>query len=122
MTRSRTLTDVKTLLLSTALAKATGSDDDSSGFKALSTASAIGAGIATRAVLKKVWAKRTGTEPPADPADPSVGWREALSWAASAGVAVGVGRVVGRRLAASAWERTTGDTAPATRDLAVDDE
>lgn len=113
---------MKTLLLSTVLAKAVGSGDESSGFKALSTTSAIGAGIATRALIKKLWTKRTGTEPPSDPADPSVGWREALSWAAAAGVAVGVGRVVGRRVAADVWERATDEPAPATRDLAVDDE
>lgn len=111
---------MKTLLLSSVLAKAAGSDDESSSFKALSTVSAIGAGIATRSIIKKLWTKRTGTEPPADPADPSVGWQEALSWAAAAGVAVGVGRVVGRRVAADVWERTTGDDAPATRDLAVE--
>lgn len=78
-------------------------DDQDTTYSALSTAAAIGAGIATRSLLKRVWTDATGEEPPNNPADPSVSWAEALTWAAAAGVAVGVGRVVGRRLAAGAY-------------------
>ena len=83
-------------------------DDQDTAYSALSTVAAIGAGIATRKVLTRMWTDATGREPPNDPTDPGVGWREALSWAASAGVAVGVGRVVGRRLAAGAYEKASG--------------
>ena len=89
-------------------------DQDSSTYRTLSTAAAIGAGIATRSVLKRVWTDTTGEEPPNDPADPSVAWPEALTWAAAAGVAVGVGRVVGRRLAAGAYEKASGNQVTAT--------
>ena len=83
-------------------------DDQDSTYSTMSTAAAIGAGIVTRNVLKRVWTGTTGEEPPNDPADPSVAWTEALTWAAAAGVAVGVGRVVGRRLAAGAYEKASG--------------
>ncbi len=78
--------------------------DRGTAYRALSTMAAIGAGILTRKLLSRLWADVTGEEPPDNPADPSVGWRAALTWAAATGVAVGVGRVVGRRLAAGAWE------------------
>lgn len=83
-------------------------DDQGTAYRALSTAAAIGAGIVTRNVLTRVWSDATGEEPPQNPADPSVGWRDALTWAAATGVAVGVGRVVGRRLAAGAYAKTVG--------------
>lgn len=83
-------------------------DDQDGTYSALSTAAAIGAGIVTRSVLKRMWTSATGEEPPNNPADPSVGWSQALTWAAAAGVAVGVGRVVGRRLAAGAYEKASG--------------
>ena len=88
-------------------------DDQDSTHRTMSTAAAIGAGIVTRNVLKRVWTDTTGQEPPNDPSDPSVGWPEALTWAAAAGVAVGVGRVVGRRLAASAYQKVSGEQAAA---------
>ncbi|MDZ7790090.1 MAG: DUF4235 domain-containing protein [Xanthomonadales bacterium] len=87
-------------------------DDQGIAYRALSTAAAIGAGIVTRTVMTRVWADATGEEPPQNPADPSVGWRQALTWAAATGVAVGVGRVVGRRLAAGAYTKAVGDPLP----------
>ncbi len=85
----------------------TSEDDQDIGYRALSTMAAIGAGVLTRKLLSRMWADVTGEEPPDNPADPSVGWRAALSWAVATGVAVGVGRVVGRRLAAGAWEKAS---------------
>lgn len=90
------------------------SDDQDSTYRALSTTAAIGAGIVTRSLLKRVWTDTTGEQPPNDPSDPSVAWSEALTWAAAAGVAVGVGRVVGRRLAAGAYQKVSGKQASAT--------
>ena len=81
-------------------------------FNALSTISAIGAGILTRSLVTKAWTKKTGQEPPNDPTAEDVSWKDAVSWAAAAGVAVGVGRVVGRRLAADIWARGTDEDDP----------
>lgn len=90
----------------------TNEDEQGTAYRAVSTAAAIGAGVLVRSLVKRVWTNATGAEPPNDPADPTVGWREALSWAVATGVAVGVGRVVGRRLAGGAWVKASGKPAP----------
>lgn len=114
-------THVYKLLLSVGLAKAAENDTvQNAAFSAMSALSAIAAGILTRKVLTKVWTKAAGREPPANPADPTVDWQEAVTWAAATGVGVGVGRVVGRRAAADVWERAAGEPAPAQRDLQPD--
>ena len=69
------------------------------------TAAAIGAGVATRTLITKAWTASTGEEPPNDPTAPGVSWQQALTWAAATGVGVGVGRVVGRRFAAKAFDK-----------------
>lgn len=81
-------------------------------YRALSTVAAIGAGILVRNLVSRVWTHTTGEEPPANPADPSVAWRQALGWAVATGAAVGVARVLGRRLAAGAWTKASGKSAP----------
>ena len=87
-----------------------GSDpDQDTAYRAWSTMAAIGAGLLTRKLMSRLWTEVTGEDPPANPADPSVAWRDALTWAAATGVAVGVGRVVGRRLAAGAWAKAGGE-------------
>ncbi len=69
-------------------------------------------GVVTRkismVVLDKVWRKTKKTEPPADPASPGTPWVEALTWAAASGVAVGVGRLVATKGAATAKLKLTG--------------
>ena len=73
-------------------------------------------GIATGIVVRKVsmkaldtvWRRTKRTEPPADPASPGTPWMEALLWAAASGVAVGVGRLVATKGAATAKQKLTG--------------
>ena len=95
------------LLLTTAFAALTQSDTVRDTAQSVATTvAAIGAGVATRSLLTKAWEQATGEEPPNDPTDPGVTWQQAVTWAAAAGVGVGVGRVVGRRLAAGAFEKS----------------
>lgn len=72
----------------------------------------IGTGIAVRklseVVLDKVWVRTKGTQPPAHPAAPDTPWAEALIWAVASGAAVGVGRLVAMKGAASAKVKLTG--------------
>ena len=72
----------------------------------------IATGVVTRkismVVLDKVWRKTKKTEPPADPASPGTPWVEALTWAAASGMAVGVGRLVATKGAATAKTKLTG--------------
>lgn len=107
---------MKKILVTTGLAAAAARTDTAKelAYRAISFTAAVGSGVLTRAVLTRLSTRAAG-EPPRDPSDPGVDWRDALVWAAAAGVGVGVGRVVGRRLAAAAWEKTTGSPAPARR-------
>ena len=106
---------LKKILLTAGLTTAASSSGavQTTAYRALSFAAAVGTGLATRSLLTRLWTEAAG-EPPRDPSDPDVDWRDALTWAAAAGIGVGVGRVVGRRLAAGAWERATGEPAPPT--------
>ena len=70
------------------------------------------AGMATRRGLGALWRRGVGEEPPSTPAQPATPWPDALLWAASAGVAVGVARLVALRVAAGAWEVATSEPPP----------
>jgi hypothetical protein len=74
--------------------------------------SAIAMAWAGRQAASAVWSLVSDTETPVNPADRDVTWREALGWAALAGITAGLARVLGRRGAALAWERATGDEPP----------
>jgi len=101
--------------------KSTGDGDggDERVWKVVSTGSALLAGVVTRKLLESVWKKfRSGAEgdPPLNPADRRISWADALAWAISASVAVGVGRLVAERLSAAGWERATGSPPPGIED------
>lgn len=81
-------------------------------WQAWSTLAGVGAGLATRTLIKKLWQARTGEEPPENPADPAVRWSQALGWAVGLGIGVGVARTVAQRGAAKAWEQATGTPPP----------
>lgn len=105
--RHGAVSNVQKLILTTAMTALTQSDAARDTAQSIATtAAAIGAGVATRSLITKVWEQATGEAPPNDPTDPGVSWQQALTWAAAAGVGVGVGRVVGRRLAAGAFEKS----------------
>lgn len=85
----------------------------SSAWKLVNLGSGVLAAVAIRKVLAAVW---PGPHtPPLNPADRRIRWREALAWGVASGVGAGVGRVVSKRTAAAAWERTTGTTPPNLR-------
>ena len=67
----------------------------------------IAGGLIARQAMTEIW-ERSSTkraDPPLTPGDPGVGWRPALTWAVASGVAAGLGRLAGRRMAAGAVER-----------------
>lgn len=78
------------------------------GSKLIGIATGVAVRKASMVVLDKVWRKTKHTEPPADPASPGTPWAEALSWAAASGIAVGVGRLVASKGAATAKLKLTG--------------
>jgi hypothetical protein len=78
------------------------------GSKLVGIATGVAARKVSEKVLDKVWQRTKHASPPADPASPMVPWKEALSWAAASGVAVGVSRLVATRGMASAKRKVTG--------------
>ena len=81
-------------------------------WKVLGMASGMVSAAATRAVLRACWRRAKGGNPPTNPASRTTTWGEALVWAASSGVAMGVARVVAQRGAAEAWKAGTGSYPP----------
>lgn len=100
------------ILTTAALTRTTDSAGRQRMWKAVSTAAAIAAGMATRTLITKAWTARTGEEPPQNPGDPSVAWPQAIAWSAGLGVGVGVARTLGQRGAAKAWTEATGQLPP----------
>lgn len=82
-------------------------------WKALATLASVGAAVAARNATSAVWKKRTGQEPPMNPADPDIDWREAIAWTLLTGALAGVARLVARRGAAKVWEKVEGELPPA---------
>ena len=77
-------------------------------------AAGTGPGRGAKAIgkaLDRTWARTRGGEPPRNPADPQVEWREAVLWALASGAAVGLARLVAARGSAGAWRRLTGGAA-----------
>lgn len=74
--------------------------------------STVAAGLAVRSLMKAGWRRFHGDEPPTNPADPDIEWRDALVWAGASAAAVAVSRVLARRAAAGGWRRVTGNFPP----------
>lgn len=81
-------------------------------WSAAATLAAVGAGIAARNVATSMWERSRGTEPPANPADPSTDWGEAIGWTVAVGALVGLARLFAKRGAAAAWEAIDGELPP----------
>ena len=74
--------------------------------------STVAAGLAVRSLMKGGWRRLRGEDPPTNPVDPDVEWRDALVWAGASAAAVAVSRVLARRAAAGGWRRVTGSFPP----------
>ena len=79
-------------------------------FRLLRSGAAIAAAGAARNLASSVW--RGDHEPPIDPGDADVSWREAAAWAALSGLLAGFARVVARRGTEAGWKKATGEPAP----------
>lgn len=69
---------------------------------------AVLAAIAARKALTSGWEAATGTEPPDNPADPAVEWKQAIAWGMLTGAVVGVARMLASRETAKAAQRVSG--------------
>lgn len=72
---------------------------DSSG-KLIAALATTGAVMLARKVVTYGWTRATGKQPPTDPADPTVSFLQALSWAVVAGITIEAARVFATRATA----------------------
>lgn len=86
--------------------------DDKAAWSAFAAGTAMLGGAAVRQGLQQAWKLAMHEDPPLDPSDRSVPWRQAILWTVATGALVGLGRLVARRGAAAGWERLTGRTPP----------
>ena len=91
-------------------------DDDSSKiWGAFSVVAALLAATVARKGLTALWKAASGSEPPANPADPEVSLEEALLWAGLSGLLVGVARMLATRRAAGYYARSVGKLPPGSQ-------
>lgn len=76
------------------------------------TLTATVAGTAMRMLVRREWRRRLDRDAPRNPASPDTGWLDALLWTALTSLLAGVGSLVARRLAASAWRVSRGAWPP----------
>ncbi len=62
----------------------------------------------TRKLIEKVWVKVTDDEPPSDPADKEISWKDALAWTVATGVLVGVTNVLVSRSVTQGTDKLLG--------------
>jgi len=82
--------------------------DNSAAFKIMATGGALGAAFLGRKAVTWTWKLATGNEPPANPEDPEVTWREAVAWALVSGAAIGLARLLAGRQVAAFYRKQTG--------------
>ena len=74
----------------------------------VASGAAIGAVVASKPLVERVWRLVFRTEPPGNPAARGVRWPDALAWSLFAGAIIGVIRLLAQRGAAGAWRRRSG--------------
>lgn len=87
-------------------------DSNSKLYSAFSLVAALGAAAVAKKGLNTSWRAATGKNPPANPADPDVGFAEAVMWAALSGTLIGVARMLATRRAAHYYAKSTGHLPP----------
>lgn len=81
-------------------------------WRAVAAGTAALAAFAARKSSRAAYRKAMDEDPPDNPAEPGVSWKQALTWTAGVALAGAVMRVVARRLSASGWEKATGERPP----------
>jgi hypothetical protein len=86
------------------------------GWRMLSYAFVVPAGLAARRALGLTWRLVLNTNPPRNPASRETSWPEALAWAAASGMAMGAARLVAARGATATWRSLTGSLPPGAKE------
>ena len=91
--------------------------NSSMGWRLMGGLAAILAGLAARKLLVTSWRVTTGTNPPANPAQPGTRWREAIPFALASGAAMGLARMLATRKAAGYYQKSTGHLPPGMEEV-----
>lgn len=92
--------------------------DRSHRWRAVTFLTAGAAGLVTRWGIRGAWRRVSGSDAPRNPDAPGVSWSRAAAWAAAAGVAAGLARVLARRGTAAA-RKQAGEGSPPSSDAGV---
>lgn len=77
-------------------------------YKALDKLTTIAVAIGTRSLFKKSWKAATKNDPPENPDDPGVVWRDAFMWGAAVGLGVGLSKVLMKIVLDASWQKYKG--------------
>lgn len=77
-------------------------------WKVLAMTSGIVGGKAAAKAINGTWSAAMGTEPPKNPADPDISWKQAVGFAIVSGAIAGLARTVAQKQAADFYIKTAG--------------
>lgn len=77
-------------------------------YQVLDKLTTVGVAIGTRTLLKKGWQKLTKSDPPENPTDPEIIWKQAFLWGAAVGLGVGLSKVLMKIVLDRSWEKYKG--------------
>ena len=77
-------------------------------YKALDKLTTIGVAIGTHTLLKEGWKAIAKDNPPENPNDPGVVWRDAFIWGAAVGIGVGLSKVLMKIVLDKTWRKYKG--------------
>lgn len=84
-------------------------------WRIVSTVSGLLGALVARKLMRAVWSAVSDSSedgPILDPADRRFSWREATLWAVTAGIGLGIARLISARVAVAGWEAATGTLPP----------
>ncbi|HEY8454974.1 MAG TPA: DUF4235 domain-containing protein [Actinopolymorphaceae bacterium] len=90
-------------------------DGSKVGWLIVRSASTLVAVAATKKVIDVGWRFVTGEDPPKEPEDPDLTWKQAVSWTLASGIGIAVARLLAGRQAARMWRKWTGQLPPGIR-------
>lgn len=77
-------------------------------YKALDKITTIAVAVGTHTLLTEGWKSFTKNDPPENPSDPGVMWKDAFFWGAATGIGIGLSKVLMKIVLDASWEKYKG--------------
>lgn len=77
-------------------------------YKAIDKLATIAVAVGTHTLFQKGWKTFTKHDPPENPSDPGVQWKDAFMWGAATGLGIGMSKVLMQILVDASWEKYKG--------------